>query len=165
MTFHDAVKDLLQLPDYILSLLGEKPCSIVPLVGGTVSAVYRARLTDDRSYVLKFGEDAEELRHEQLFLAAWAERGVRTPRVLQHTQLPNDVQGALLLMEYVQGDNLLPLVNAETVDSAKILTDLGRILATMHEVTATGFGQVTVMSSGEIRGQNASLDDSLRTPA
>lgn len=163
MNFDVAVKDLIQSSDFIPDLLGEKPTSVMPLAGGTVSAVYRALLTDGASIVLKFSEDAEELLHERLFLAAWAERGVRTPSVLQYRRLPDDLLGALLLMEYVAGDNLLPLVNAGAVDNERVLADLGRIQATMHQVTTTGFGQVTVAPDGEIRGDKASLDESLRT--
>ncbi|MEM8857229.1 MAG: aminoglycoside phosphotransferase family protein, partial [Chloroflexota bacterium] len=163
MNFHNAINNLIKSSAFIPVLLGEKPKSIRPLAGGTISSVYKAQMADGRSLVLKFGEDADELRHEQLFLEAWAKHGIRTPRVLHHTQLPADLYGGLLLMEYVPGENLLPLIDAGKVDEAKVMIDLGEILATIHDMKASGFGQVSISPDGELRGEHKTLDKSLST--
>ncbi len=163
MNFHTTIDTLIQTTDFVANLLGEQPQTLTPLTGGHISAVYRAQLHNGTSYVLKFAQNTDELRLEQHFLAAWSAHGVHTPQVLQYAPLPDGVSGGVLKMAFMEGQNLLPLVNDGAVDVDSVMVDLGTILATMHQVTASRFGTATVTADGTISGSERTFRDGLWT--
>lgn len=161
MDFRKLIRDTIDSPDFIKHLLGEIPHSITPLSGGTISAVYQVKLVDGTVQVLKFADDATWLRNEQLFLTAWSQRGVRTPNIVQHGSLPDGWPGGFLRMEFVPGQNLFPLMEQGGVESERILRDLGIILATMHQATAQGYGQISIGADGQVEGNEQTFSQTL----
>lgn len=135
---------------------------VEPLRGGTAAEVYRAERHNGERWVVKFGTDLNALRVEQIFLRAWAKTGVRTPNVFHSDVLAAESSPAYLVMEYVSGENLFPLMEAESVPCNEIERDLGRIAARMHAVTASGYGTVRVGPDGQIFGTHETLADSFR---
>lgn len=164
MGFYEAVEDIVYQSDFMAELIGHQPDSIFPLQGGTISAVYRVDLPDGSSCVVKFGEDAHELQFEQAFLSAWDSHGVRTPEVHRFAPLPDHLSGGVLLMEFIEGRNLLEIMDqGEVSESERIMTDLGRILATIHQVKAVGFGFPAIDDTDNIKGTFASLPRSFQS--
>ncbi|MEM7125410.1 MAG: aminoglycoside phosphotransferase family protein [Chloroflexota bacterium] len=146
--------------DQVETLLGKRPIKMLPLMGGNSSLVYEVLFADGQRQVLKFAEGDTWLKAEQIFLDAWAKIGIRTPRVYEHGTVP-DSPFAYLLMEFVSGQNLFPLLEAETVPCTEVEQDLGHILARMHTEAGHGYGQVQVSEDGSIQGEVESLTDML----
>ena len=161
MNFKQVIENKIQSPEFMTNIIGEMPLIIKPLDGGHSSIVYGVKLHNGSSFVLKFSENTTELYNEQLFLKTWSQKGIRTPEIIELTQLPEGLGGSVLQMEFVSGQNLFPLMEKGAVDSPKILHDLGVILATMHTVTVTGYGTVNVDSNGSIQGEDKSFSETL----
>ena len=161
MDFRKKIDDALQSSNFSESLLGEIPRATTPLSGGNFSAVYQVELADGTVQVLKFSDDLTWLRKEKLFLERWSQQGVRTPEIYLCAPLPTGWQGGFLQMEMVMGQNLFPLMECDGVESEKVLRDLGTILATMHQATAHGYGEMTIGEDGQIVGQETIFSQTL----
>lgn len=143
MDFDAAVIEVVNSPDSLTEIVGAAVESVAPLAGGTVSPVYQLTLVDGDNLVLKFGEDANTLRAEQLFLEQWSKSGIRTPSVYKRANVKNGENSVTyLLMEQLPGKNLFPLMESGTLDNSAILRDLGRMLAQMHQCAADGYGEI-----------------------
>lgn len=163
MSFKAAIEAVIQIPDFINNLIGEKPVVVTPLAGGTASVVYKLEFQDGSAQVLKFSDSPTELLHEQPFLNEWRKIGIRTPEVFEYISLPEGFDGAALLMEFVSAQNLLPLMEEGSVQAEKVLFDLGSMLATMHQVTTSGFGQIETTATGKLVGEKKTFSESLNT--
>ena len=146
--------------ELLVAIFGELPQLIEPLTGGNSSTVYMVQLADGDFKVLKFAEGADWLRAEGFFLEAWAAIGIQTPKIDQHGAIP-DSSLAYLVMAYMPGKNLFPLMEAEAVPCNEIEQDLGQILARMHGVVGRGYGRVQCDADGRPYGESASLADTL----
>jgi len=66
-------------------------------------------------------------------------------------------------MEFVAGLNLFHIMEQSAVDCASVLQDLGSILATMHQVSAKGYGAIEIDTDGTI-GKKQSFSETLASP-
>lgn len=150
MDFDEAVNQAVNARDCLAEIAGTGVQTIKPLTGGTVSPVYQLTLLGGDNLVLKFGEDADTLRAEQLFLEEWSKNGIRTPEVYKRGELRNGENSVnYLLMEFLLGDNLFPLMESGHLQNSDILHGLGHMLAQMHQCTADGYGEVQFDSDGD----------------
>jgi len=109
-----------------------------PMGGGTYNTVEELTLTDGSRYVLKTAPTAPGLAHERQlliseadFYGAAAKAGVAAPRVVV-------LDGDALLMTLCPGEPWGdPLTDSEVI---VLRTELGRLLARLHEITGPGFG-------------------------
>jgi len=163
MSFQMLIEKDILASTFITTLLGENPIRLVPLEGGNASLVYRADLRGDSAHVLKFSDNSTELRSEHYALKAWSEQGVKTPDIYQFTPLPSGLKGGVLHMEYVTGLNLFPLMESKVVDCSKVLQDLGTMLATMHQVSAKGYGAIEINADGRIEGKRQNFSETLES--
>ncbi len=164
MSFQTLIEKDILASTFITKLIGEKPVMLTPLEGGNASLVYRAELRGGSAHVLKFSENPTELRSEHYALKAWSEQGVKTPEIYQYASLPNGLIGGVLHMELVAGLNLFPVMEQSAVNCASVLQDLGAILASMHQVSAKGYGTIEINADGSIEGKKQNFSETLESP-
>lgn len=123
------------------------------MLGGNTSTVYQLTRADGQRFVLKLVDDVFYLRAEALCLDVWRQAGISTPTIHQVGVLPyhaGDIP--FLLLEFMEGENLLDLLENERLPAPDILQDLGLILARMHQVKSHGFGKI-VFQADSFRGE------------
>nr|WTA64362.1 aminoglycoside phosphotransferase family protein [Micromonospora sp. NBC_00855] len=139
-------------PRHILLACGIGPelvRSCAPLTGGTYNSIYRVGLSDGTAVVLKVAPDpaAPALAYERdlvsteaMFYRAAAGR-LPVPRVLRaetdRSVAPRDF---LLMTERPGGDWQSRCGHLADADRARLRTELGTMVATLHEVTGDAFG-------------------------
>jgi hypothetical protein len=130
------------------------------LLDGSASIVYKLIDAEGTTRVLKTVPDADFLRAEAAFLNAWREIGVRTPTVYDLGQLDEAGDFPYLLLDFIEGENLLSLLEQDQLPGPKVLQDTGALLARMHTVRGVGFGPIQ-FQAGQLIGQFASLGEAM----
>jgi Ser/Thr protein kinase RdoA (MazF antagonist) len=134
--------------------------TIEPLLDGNTSRVYKLIDVDGAARVLKVVQDADFLKAEAAFLEAWRAIGIRTPAVYELGELDEAGEFPYLLIEFIEGDNLLTLMEAGQVPGPQVLQDIGARLARMHTVRGVGFGPIH-FQNGTLIGQFGTFGQAL----
>ena len=119
---------------------------------GITSIVYRLTTGQGRRLILKMVEGLEWLRAEAVALDGWRDLGVKTPQVIGLGFLDVAETIPFLLLEYVAGQDLLAVLEAEPGPATSILADMGAILARMHGLKGRGVGPL-VFTGPAYRGR------------
>lgn len=136
----------------VLSASGVDPATVTgwqELAQGTFNTAYRIRRADDSGLVLKIAPSPDApgltyerdlMRTETAFYRAAGGHAV-VPEVVHADFSRTTVAADFLLMTEIPGDNLASCGATMTPDErTRLRTDLGRVVAGLHEVTGTGFG-------------------------
>ncbi|MDA0634033.1 amino acid adenylation domain-containing protein [Nonomuraea sp. MCN248] len=125
-------------------LLGEPVEKVLLRTGGEISAVYEVR-TADRELIVKLypGLFTERMRKERQVYDLLARTGAAAPAVVLADDSRRDLPQAYLVMTKVPGRPLSQVsagLDRDTVE--RLYRDMGRLLRTVHSVTAPAFGPI-----------------------
>ncbi len=110
-----------------------------PMGGGSKTSNFLIEWRNKKYVLRTYVHHPDQLGHEAFFYAAWTAQGVRTPRVEQYTEYPEDKKAvSFMVVEFLEGKQVGELPPEERAEVAK---DVGRQLRLMHNTEASGFGK------------------------
>lgn len=107
--------------------------------GGETSVVFLVE-SPEKTYVAKMARYPETVERETAFFEQWAEKGVRTPKVLSLHTANNQVPVSIISLENIEAPILSQSLNTEQRVKKGIAREMGRTLARMHKAKGEGFG-------------------------
>jgi len=137
-------------------LIGKSFVRAAPLHGGKTSTVYKLTASDETLAVLKLAGDIAFMRTEAAALSCWRALGINTPEVLDVGEFSGEPSLPYLLLEFIEGENLLGYLESQTGECKNIQRDLGAIQARLHQFRVQGFGEA-VWDGVSFRGTQTSF--------
>lgn len=124
-----------------------------PLVGdpeifaeGEDSVVNKIK-TESGEFVVKMVKDPVILKNEMAVLNAWREIGVKTPAIDNFHFADEALSASFMVMEFINAVTLEKKFTSQEGVDRRIWEELGGILAKMHGLRGTGFGEIVESKS------------------